>query len=166
MWGFRDQPSLLVFRRREWQDMVLELGRRGDGKREAGAFLMARRDGDHRRVVRVVYLDDLDPHCLKGKHIDFDGRAYSRLWDICDAEGLIVAGDVHTHCGDWVEQSGIDARNPMVATDGHVAVILPHLAAQPVRPADAGVHRYGGAAGWQSWFGRDAARRLRVRRFA
>lgn len=145
--------------------MVRELGRRGDGHRESGGFLMARRDGDGRRVVRVVYLDDLDPSCLQGRHIHFDGRAYSRLWDICDAEGLVVVGDVHTHCGGWVQQSDIDARNPMVAIGGHVAVILPYLATRRIRSADVGVHRYGGLAGWQSWFGRDAAKRVYVRRF-
>lgn len=146
--------------------MIRELGRRGDGRAESGGFLMARRGGDGRRVVRVVYLDDLDPGCLRGMHIEFDGLAYSRLWDICDAEQLVVAGDVHTHGGDWVKQSDIDARNPMVAVEGHVAVIVPHLATRRVRPADVGVHRYSGPAGWQSWFGADAARRVRVRRFA
>jgi proteasome lid subunit RPN8/RPN11 len=145
--------------------MVRELGRRGDGRSESGGFLMSRRQGARRRVVRVVYLDDLDPDCLRGEHINFDGRAYSRLWDICDAEELVVVGDVHTHGGAWVGQSDIDALNPMVALEGHIAMILPHLATSRIRPVDIGVHRYGGSVGWQSWFGGDAAQRVRVRRF-
>jgi len=164
IWEFRGRRSLLRFRRADWDRMTRELGLRGDGRRESGGFLMARRDGDRRRVVRVLYLDDLDPNCLQGKHIHFDGRAYSRLWDICDAENLVVVGDAHTHCGDWAEQSDIDARNPMVAVEGHVALILPRLAMHRIQPADVGVHRYGGSAGWQSWFGGDAAQRLYVRR--
>jgi proteasome lid subunit RPN8/RPN11 len=165
IWGFRGRRSLLRFRRADWDEMIRELGRRGDGRRESAGFLMARRNGDRRRVVRVLYLDDLDPDCLQGTHIHFDGRAYSRLWDLCDTEGLVVVGDVHTHSGDWVEQSDIDARNPMVAAEGHVALIVPRLAANHIQPADVGVHRYGGLAGWQSWFGGNAAHRLCVRRF-
>jgi hypothetical protein len=77
----------------------------------------------------------------------------------------MVVGDVHTHCGDWVEQSDIDARNPMVAAEGHVALVVPRFAAHRIQPADVGVHRYGGPTGWQSWFSDDAAQRLYVRRF-
>ncbi len=65
--------------------MISELARRGQGRRESGAFLLADRDGPPTTVTRVVYLDDLDPNCLTGG-ISFDGLAYSKLWDICDAE--------------------------------------------------------------------------------
>lgn len=143
--------------------MVAELGRRGRRTRESGAFLLADRAGDRRRVTRVVYLDELDPNCLRGG-IVFDGRAYSKLWDICDAEQRAVVGDVHTHPGRGVHQSGIDAENPMVAQKGHVALIIPDFARHAVRPHDVGVHRYDGR-GWCTWTGRDAARRLFVRRF-
>lgn len=142
--------------------MIAELGRRGRGNRESGAFLMAERSGDRRTVVRVVYLDDLDPHCLTGG-IEFDGLAYSKLWDICDAEKRVVIGDIHTHPGHCVQQSGIDAENPMVAQKGHVAVIVPDFAARMIETHEVGVHRYDGR-GWQTWTGRDAARRLFVRR--
>jgi hypothetical protein len=76
--------------------MTSELGQRRRGSRESGAFLLADRAGDRRTVTRVVYLDDLDPTCLTGD-IEFDGLAYSKLWDICDTEQRFVIGDVHTH---------------------------------------------------------------------
>lgn len=141
--------------------MINDLGRRGEGRVESGAFLLAPRV-DKSRVSRIEYFDDLDPHCLKG-HIHIDGRAFSRLWDICEQGGLVVAADVHTHPGRSVRQSTIDIENPMVARRGHIALIVPHLATRNVRPRQVGVHRYEGDDGWTSWFGKDAATRLSVR---
>ncbi len=124
---------------------------------------MRDRDGEPRTVTRAVYLDDLDPNCLTGG-IELDGLAYSKLWDICDAEARRVIGDVHTHPGASVYQSGIDAANPMIAQPGHVALIVPQLAQRPVNARDVGVHRYDGD-GWKTWTGNAAARRLLIRRF-
>lgn len=163
IWGFRGRSALLRMRRVDWNTMVAELGRRGHSNRESGAFLLGDRDGDQRTVTRVVYLDDLDPNCLTGG-IEFDGLAYSKLWDICDAEKRRVIGDVHTHPGRGVHQSSIDAANPMIAQDAHVALIVPYLAMHPIDAREVGVHRYDGRR-WQTWTGRDAARRLFIRRF-
>lgn len=143
--------------------MIAELGDRGRGTREAGAFLLANGDGEPRTVTRVVYLDDLDPRCLTGG-IEFDGLAYSKLWDLCEREKRHVVGDVHTHPGRVVRQSRTDAANPMIARRGHVAVIVPDFATERVHAQSVGVHRYDGA-GWESWFGQDAAKRLSIRRW-
>jgi proteasome lid subunit RPN8/RPN11 len=159
-WVFRGRRNaLLRVSRHTWGEMMAQLAHRGQGHAESGAFLMAARSGDQRTVVRAVYLDDLDSNCLQG-HIRFDGRAYSKLWDICDNEGLVAIGDVHTHPGAGVEQSSIDAENPMIVKTGHIALIVPGLALRPVKATEVGVHRYGGAAGWESWLGKAAARRL------
>ena len=123
---------------------------------------MGDRGGNGRTVTRVVFLDDLDPNCLTGG-ISFDGLAYSKLWDICDAEEKVVIGDVHTHSGSDVRQSSIDAANPMLATEGHIALIVPNFAVGHVVARDVGVHRYDGA-GWRTWSGADAAQRLFIRR--
>jgi proteasome lid subunit RPN8/RPN11 len=74
-----------------------------------------------------------------------------------------VIGDVHTHPGSSVWQSDIDVQNPMVAQKGHVALIIPDFAAHSVQPEEVGVHHYVGN-GWQTWTGKDAARRLFIRR--
>lgn len=162
IWGFRGRRALLRMRSGAWMAMIEELGQRGHGGRESGAFLLTDRAGDRRTVTRVVYLDDLDPACLTGG-IEFHGLAYSKLWDICDADQRVVIGDAHTHPGCSVLQSNIDAQNPMVAQKGHVALIIPDFAARPVQPHEVGVHQYDGG-GWQSWTGREAARRLFIRR--
>lgn len=162
IWGFRGRQALLRIHRSTWASMTGELGRRGGGNREAGAFLLADRSRDRRTVIQVVYLDDLDDACLTGG-ISFNGLAYSKLWDICEAEKRVVIGDVHTHPGPGVHQSSIDAENPMIARSGHVALIIPYLATQPVRASEVGVHRYDGR-GWQTWTGGAAEQRLFIRR--
>ena len=80
IWARRGRDALLRMRRSDWETMIIELRRRGHGRRESGAFLLADRDGAPTTVTRVVYLDDLDPNCLTGG-ISFDGLAYSKLWD-------------------------------------------------------------------------------------
>ena len=162
IWGFRGRQALLRMRHVEWEGMVAELGRRGQGRRESGAFLLGARGDDRRTVTRVVYFDDLDPNCLTDG-IEFDGLAYSKLWDICDAEKRRVIGDVHTHPGQGVHQSSLDSANPMIAQDGHVALIIPDFAIHPIEARQVGVHRYDGRD-WQTWTGQDAARRLFIRR--
>jgi len=130
--------------RRRWRSLLAELQRRGDGRRESGAFLLADRDGD--RVVRVAYYDDLDAHCLTGG-ISFASSGFTELWRICGAENLRVVADVHTHPGTWVAQSEIDATNAMIARVGHVAVIVPSYG--DARCVDeCGVHIYLGSRLW------------------
>ena len=174
-----DQQALLRIRHRDWRAMIKELGRRGAGRRESGAFLLGapaadrpseRRDartdaraGDGCTVTDVVYLDDLNPHCLQRGGINFNGLAFAKLWDICDAERLVVLGDVHTHPKRWVAQSPLDAANPMIARPGHIALIVPGYARRAAGARRVGVHRYDGGR-WTSWFGRDAARVLQIRR--
>jgi hypothetical protein len=72
-----------------------------------------------------------------------------------------VIADVHTHPGAGVQQSSVDAANPMIARAGHVAVILPFFAQRAGTPRHAGVHVYEGARRWKSHFATDAAHLLR-----
>jgi proteasome lid subunit RPN8/RPN11 len=148
-----------------WDDMILELGRRSGGERESGAFLLARTDCRRTTVERVEYFDDLDARCLTGG-VTFHSSGFERLWAICMAEGLRVIADVHTHGGTFVRQSSIDRANPMVATAGHVALIVPHLAQQSVSALDCGVHIYLGAHKWDQALGRAARRSLYIGRWA
>lgn len=161
-WGHNGRRALLRMPRRDWNSLTAELDRRGGRIKEAGAFLLADRAGDRRTVTRVVYLDDLDPTCLTGG-ISLNGLAISKLWDLCDDEHRVVAGDVHTHPGRSVRQSGLDRANPMVAQRGHVAVIVPNYAAGRIRTSATGVHRYDGES-WESWTGFAAACRLSIPR--
>lgn len=147
-----------------WEGIVTELRRRGlHGRRESGAFLLGFIQGRQRRVTAVAYFDDLDPDCLVG-NIHFRARGYSRLWDICESEGLRVVGDVHTHPGEFVAQSQLDREHPMIAQAGHLAFILPYYGVRRFTPREVGVHEYHGDRGWRSWFGRDAERALKIRR--
>ena len=158
---WRGRP-LVEIDRDLWMEMIAELGRRGiDGQREAGAFLLGYRQSDTRKVDRVVYFDDLDPDCLVG-HIHLRSPAYSALWDLCELTGLAVVGDVHTHPSTSVAQSGIDRCNPMIASAGHIAVIVPCYGTRLVGARETGVHEYLGESGWSSHFGPAAGHALSI----
>ena len=152
---------LLVITSTMWRDLLVELERRGDGRRESGAFLLAAREPRSTHVTDIVYFDDLDPECLVGT-IHLHQRAFSKLWDLCAARSLRVIGDVHTHPGGGVGQSSIDRDNPMIAARGHVGVIVPSFAQGVIEPKDVGVHVYLSADGWESHFDADAQQRLKV----
>jgi len=151
---------------RRWDALIKELRNRGRGTRESGAFLLASA-GDHRArtVARVVYFDDVDPTCLTGT-ITIQSSGFAALSTICNEHGLRVIADVHTHPGAWVEQSDIDQANPMIATRGHVAVIVPNFASEAVRAADCGVHVYRGSHVWDRHLGKSAAAHLYIGRWA
>ena len=162
--GLWPAKPLLVINTALWQEIVAELGRRGlNGQRESGAFLLTESPGDQQYVTQVEYFDDLDPNCLVGS-IHFHQSGYRQLAKLCNRAGLRVVADVHTHPGINVAQSYTDQSNPMVARPGHIAIIVPNYGTRPVNTREIGVHQYEGQLGWQSWFGRDAARTIRIRR--
>jgi hypothetical protein len=165
LWRLFGRQASLRFKKRVWKEMLTELHRRGEERRESGAFLLGKRDADRRLVSRIVYLDDIDPNCLVGG-IHLHGEAYAKLWDICDEEGLGVLADIHTHPSDWVGQSSTDKDNPMMAINGHTALIAPNFATGQISPGQLGVHEYRGEAGWASSFDKEAAHLLYVGRFA
>ena len=145
-----------------WQKMIQELGRRSlGGSRETGVFLLSPAEESTRRVVRAAYFDDLDPECLVG-NIHIRASGFSKLWDLCDAERLRVIADIHTHPCTWVAQSPTDRANPMIARQGHLALIVPYFGTRPVQAREVGVHEYRGDGGWASWFGSRADRVLRI----
>jgi len=151
---FRRGRLLLVIDERVWHELLRELAERGEGTRESGAFLLgaAPVDGRPRRALAAVYYDDLDPASLTGG-ISFSGSAYGRLWDACEKRGLAVIADVHTHPGPWIAQSSTDREHPMLAQRGHVALIVPNYAQEPVRAEEVGVYEYLGDGKWSSALG-------------
>jgi hypothetical protein len=166
MWASRHRRALLRVDAARWQTLLAELGRRGHGRGESGAFLLAAKTARRPRVTEVIYYDDLDPHCLDGGDISLAGFAYSELWDICAAKHLRLIGDVHTHPTDNVKQSPTDRDHPMHAQSGHVALILPDFVTHTVGADAVGVHQYLGEEGWRSHTGSDARRNLYIGRWA
>ena len=95
-----------------WRRLVRDLRRRGEGRRESGAFLLA--PPGRCRVAAHVCYDDLDPTALDQGIIVFQGAGYVPLWDLCERRQLRVVADIHTHPGRWTGQSPSDATHPMV----------------------------------------------------
>lgn len=173
------RPSASVPQRRltitqsRYRDLMDELARRGQRRRESGAVLLApvhlvplpgaAPSHPHRiRVTEVVYFDDLDPDCLKG-NIEFSATGFDKLWSYCADRRLTVVADVHTHPGPGVGQSHIDATNPMISAVGHIAIIAPNYAVGRPPVSALGVHTHLGGFRWESAYGSDTSEVLTVR---
>lgn len=124
-----------------------ELYRRSERRHEAGVFLLGRVRGKRREVIDAVYYDELDPRAYATGVCVLHAAAFAKLWAICRERGLTVVGDIHTH-GPDVGQSESDRTNPMVAISGHIAIIVPNLAAPPVSPGAIGIYEYQGNHRW------------------
>ncbi len=151
---------------RSTRGLLAELARRGQGRREAGAFLLT--DRSHpttvlpQPVTAIAYYDDLDPDCLTGS-ITFHANGYSALNALCRQRGVRAIGDIHTHPGRGVGQSRIDAANPMIALPGHIALIAPRFAIGVTSISELGVHVRGNGT-WTSYFDGDTALIIHIRR--
>jgi len=148
-----------------WREGLAELRRRGGGFRESGAFLLGDRTSalarDRRHVKRFIFYDDLDPRCLDTGIIVFDGTGYGPLWKACRETGLTVIADVHTHPG-IARQSDADRRHPMIATPGHIAIIVPNYAERGARVEELGLYEYLGSHEWNDHSGEGAGRFFRI----
>jgi len=140
-----------------WLDLLAELDRRGGRRHEAGAFLLGTRAGELREVQDVVFYNELDPEAYSTGVCILHAPAFAALWATCRARGLTVVGDVHTHpCGAF--QSEADRTNPMVAREGHIAIIVPNFATGRVATATLGIYEYRGDHAWADHSGARARR--------
>lgn len=139
----------LSISRWHWRKLILDLRRRGEGRRESGAFLLAAPSST--RVITHICYDDLDPLAHDSGIIVFHGAGYVRLWELCEARQLHVIADVHTHPGNWTGQSHTDATHPMIGIAGHIALIVPFFAQRNAYSLrGVGIHRYRGDHQWQT----------------
>jgi len=130
-----------------WWGLVRQLRRRGDGRRESGAFLLGRRDQQGGAICEFAFYDDIDPGALSLGYVHLAGAALNKVWERCAETGLEVLADVHTHPG-RADQSQSDQEHPMVAIRGHIAVIIPDFARSTLNLHAVGVYRYLGARDW------------------
>ncbi|MBN9306917.1 MAG: hypothetical protein BGO82_05565 [Devosia sp. 67-54] len=144
--------SKLVFARRLWLDGLSELWRRGDGKHEAGAFLLGQDVDGVRTVSRWIFYDELQSDAYSTGVCILEADAFDRLWHICRTNQLNVVGDAHTHPGS-ARQSQSDRANPMVALAGHIALIVPDFARGPHWRHRLGIYRYEGSHQWTDFSG-------------
>jgi hypothetical protein len=134
-----------------WRRVILDLRRRGGGRRESGAFLLGADGG--RRVVTTSYIcyDDLDPHAYQGGGIAFHAVGCAALWAHCRERRVEILADVHTHPGSGIGQSDIDQRNPMIPVAGHTAIIVPRFGHAPWWTLKGvGIYEYLGNFAWHS----------------
>jgi proteasome lid subunit RPN8/RPN11 len=133
-----------------WMRLIHVLRRRGQRRRESGAFLLG--NYDKRKLVEFIPYDDLDPHCLDHGYITFDCKYHVPLLEICRQRGLHVLADVHTHPGRRTGQSEMDRDNPMFSIKGYTELIVPSFGyCSLISFAGVGVHRYDGNGKWFSY---------------
>jgi hypothetical protein len=132
---------------RLWAQMTEQLRSRGQGRHEAGAFMLGIERDNRREALDIVYYDDLDPNAYASGVCVLHGPSFARLWEICRERRLSVVADVHTHPRDAF-QSLADRTNPMVATAGHIAIILPDFAVGPDLRQRLGIFEYLGRHEW------------------
>jgi proteasome lid subunit RPN8/RPN11 len=142
-----------------WRGLIAELDRRGERRHEAGAFLLGYREGDLRTVTDIVFYDELDPASYSTGVCVLHAPAFAALWSICRKRGLTVVGDVHTH-GRGASQSEADRTNPMVAREGHIAIIVPNFAMGRPARSTLGIYEYRGDHAWTRHSGSGARRFL------
>lgn len=130
-----------------WAQVLSQLHRRGNGRHESGAFLLGVQRGERKEAQRVVYYDELDPKAYSTGVCVLHGPAFSKLWGICRERQLAVVADIHTHPGEAF-QSASDRTNPMVATAGHIAIIVPNFASGPALNERLGIFEYRGQHQW------------------
>jgi hypothetical protein len=130
-----------------WKKIIAELERRGNRRHEAGAFLLGHNLDGRREAREVVFYDDLDPDAYATGVCVLHGDAFAKLWALCRERKLSVVADVHTHGGE-AHQSSSDKSNPMVATSGHIAIIVPNFARWPIRRGGLHVYEYRGQHEW------------------
>jgi len=144
-----------------WADLFSHLCKQGAGVRESGAFLLGHKAEARRVVTRILPYEHLQKDALHDDYVSLSAASFSKLWDLCRAEGLSVVADVHTHrLGPG--QSRSDRTNPMVAVKGHVALIVPRFAQGNIRLQDLGMYIYQGNHMWATYSGADVGRLLRL----
>jgi hypothetical protein len=156
------RDPILSFSGSLWSDCMAELRRRGSRLHESGCFVLGTVEGMHRRGVRFVYYDELDPKAYASGVCILHGDAFPKLWEICRKVGLSAVADIHTH-GGAAYQSEADRRNPMIGRPGHLAVIVPRFAKKPVWRHKLGFFRYEGSHQWTDLSGWQARAVLKTR---
>ena len=144
-----------------WWELLSELHRRTRRRHESGAFLLGHSTERGRRVERVVYYDDLDPHAYRTGVVVMYAASFGMLWDQCKSSGLSIVADIHVHPG-AAFQSHADRKNPMIGVTGHLALIVPNFAHPPVVLESLGFFEYRGNHRWRSLGGSQIRRFLQM----
>jgi len=146
--AFGRRPKL-VCSAQLWHQGVDELRRRTHGRHESGAFLLGVNHSGVRAIQQFLFYDDVDPNCFRNGIVEFDGRRFGHIWELCRKLHMNVVADIHVHPGGY-DQSSSDRHNPMIAETGHLALIVPHFAARARMPGKIGIYEYLGSRQWQN----------------
>jgi proteasome lid subunit RPN8/RPN11 len=133
-----------------WRRLIGELRKRGQGRRESGAFLLGTRGKKRDSVKTFIAYDDLDKTALDTGIIVMKPAGMMKLWLECKRLKMQVLADVHSHPTEWTDQSDSDRNHPMISQCGHIALIVPNYAkGSKWRLTGVGVFEYQGDFRWK-----------------
>jgi proteasome lid subunit RPN8/RPN11 len=139
----------LIISKSLWRNLILDLRRKGMGKRESGAFLLGA--PANKQVTEYICYDDLDPKSLDKGYIYFTEKGFTPLWARCKKNNVQVLADVHTHPGTWTGQSELDRTNPSIPIKGHLSLIIPRFAKKNLESLKGvGIYEYETNFKWKS----------------
>ena len=144
--------SRLEFGPSDWEAMLAHLRRQGAGVRESGGLLLGKVEEGRRVVREFLPYEQLQADALQEDFVQLSAASFAKVWDRCRQTHLAVVADVHTHRY-GAGQSLSDARNPMVALRGHLALIVPNFAQGQLRLDDIGLYAYRGSHRWDRYRG-------------
>ncbi len=144
-----------------WKVLLDHLRKEGAGTRESGAFLLGNKCGPKRVVTHFLPYEKLQPDALHDDYVSLSAASFSKLWKLCRSEGLSVVADIHTHRF-GPAQSRSDAANPMIAINGHMAIIVPRFAQGPVQLHDLGLYIYKGNHRWKAYSKANVAKQIKL----
>ena len=73
----------LVCSKRLWEQILIDLARRGGHRTESGVFLLGVSHGIYREVLDAISYDDLDPDAYSSGVCVLHGDAFAKLWSAC-----------------------------------------------------------------------------------
>ena len=139
-------PNTMKISYYNWFKTIQGLKKRGEGRRESGAFFL-HRFGEN-KVCKIVFYDQFDKNVSNTGRIEFKGgnEFHKYLMD----NDLSVFADIHSHPTDNTNQSESDKYNPMIRIKGHVAIIAPNFASNRfLLPKDCSIYQYQGERLWR-----------------
>jgi hypothetical protein len=138
--GYERKYSCLVVPSQVYDLTITGLESRSEGRRESAAIWIGSVENGTWRAEEAVFHHDLCDDKAGSHYMELAESAKFLLYnDLAKRDKQIVAM-IHTHPGDWVGLSHIDANNQLSSRVGFWSLVLPQYGRQPIQIDRIGFH--------------------------